>query len=155
MKKCKFCEIINGNIPGQIVYRDDTVIALLDVHPRAKGHTLICPIQHHADMFDMPESTLRELMAVTKRLAQHYRETLGATGANILNASGVDAQQSVFHYHLHLLPRYPGDGIDAWPGMLEWKGDINEVLKVVKMKQNVEGTQQGGAPDNLTGAGDL
>ena len=139
--KCKFCEIINGNIPAQVVYRDDTVIALLDIHPHSRGHTLVCPIQHYADMCDMPESTFRDVMTAAQRIAQHYRETLGATGTNILNASGKDAQQSVFHYHLHLLPRYPGDGIDAWPQMPDWKGDLDEILKLARIEHEKERTQ--------------
>jgi histidine triad (HIT) family protein len=133
-KRCKFCDIIRGKVHGRIVYRDKDVIAFFVRHHRAKGHTLICPIKHYADMFDMPEKTFRALMGVTHRLARHYRDTMGATGVNILNASGVDAQQSVFHYHLHLLPRFPADGIDAWPKMPEWKGDLDELLDIVRVK---------------------
>ena len=132
---CIFCDIICGKAPGRIVYRDDTTIAFFVRHPRAKGHTLVCPVEHHADMLCMPQSVFEKLMAVAHGLARHYRDVLGATGVNILNASGVDAQQSVFHYHLHLLPRYPGDGIDAWPRMPEWRGDLDELLQKVLSEQ--------------------
>jgi histidine triad (HIT) family protein len=89
----------------------------------------------------MPKSVFEKLMGVAHGLARHYRDVLGATGVNILNASGEDAQQSVFHYHLHLLPRYPGDGIDAWPHMpeWEWEGDLDELLREVQIKDG--GTQ--------------
>ncbi len=141
-KECPFCDIARGAAPGRIVYRDDKVIAFFVRHPRAKGHTLVCPVQHHADMFDMPEGTFRHLMAVTQRLAHHFRDRLGATGANILNASGVDAQQSVLHYHLHLLPRFPNDEIDAWPRMPVWEGDLGELLEIVRMDVEDKGNTQ-------------
>ena len=131
---CIFCDISSGQEPGRIVYRDDLTIAFFVRHHRAKGHTLICPVEHFADMFCMPQHVFTHLMGVTHQLALHYRRVLGATGVNILNASGVDAQQSVFHYHLHLLPRYPGDGIDAWPHMPEWEGDQDDLLRKVQIK---------------------
>ena len=132
--KCIFCEIITGDAFGRVVYRDETVIAFFARHPCAKGHTLICPVEHHADMLCMPQTVFENLMGVAHRLARHYRDVLGATGVNILNASGADAQQSVLHHHLHLLPRYPGDGIDAWPRMPEWQGDLDQLLCEVQIK---------------------
>ena len=131
---CIFCNIINGDAPGRIVYRDETTIAFFVCHPSAKGHTLICPVEHHADMLCMPQNVFEQLMGVAHRLALHYQNVLGATGVNILNASGADAQQSIFHYHLHLLPRFPGDGIDAWPCMPEWEGNLDELLNIVQIK---------------------
>ena len=131
---CIFCDIINGDAPGRIVYRDGMTIAFFPRRPNARGHTLICPVEHHADMLCMPQAAFESMLVVTHRLARHYRDELGATGVNILNASGADAQQSVFHCHLHLLPRFPGDGLDTWPNIPEWQGDLDELLRQVQIR---------------------
>ncbi len=112
---CVFCEIIARRAPGLILYEDDTVISFLSNRPYVWGHTLIVPKAHHADFYDTPADVLAKLAAACQTHALHYRATARATGVNLLHASGADAQQSVFHFHFHLLPRFADDGVDAWP----------------------------------------
>jgi histidine triad (HIT) family protein len=115
MTDCVFCEIVAGQAPALIVDEDEGTLSFLSIRPGAYGHTLIVPKAHYADLFDVPVETAGQLAQTAKRLALRYREKIGATGCNLLHASGAAGQQSVFHIHLHLLPRFSGDGIDAWP----------------------------------------
>jgi histidine triad (HIT) family protein len=109
---CLFCRIIKGEVPALIVYEDDMLCAIADVSPVTIGHTLIISKQHYADIFGMPEVPLRQVMVVAQKLAMLYKRGLNAQAVNILSASGKAAHQSVFHFHVHLIPRYEDDGVD-------------------------------------------
>lgn len=111
---CVFCKIVNNEVKALKVYESEDVLAFLDVNPVSLGHTLIIPKKHYVCIFDIPDEILKEIISVSKMLAKTYREKLNITGVNILHASGKDAQQSVFHFHIHLIPRYPNDGLDLW-----------------------------------------
>ena len=111
---CIFCKIVNNEADSFKIYEDDKVLAFLDINPTSVGHTLIIPKYHYENVFDIPKEILEKIVSVTKMLAEKYKEKLSATGVNILHASGKDAQQSVFHFHMHLVPRYPQDGMDLW-----------------------------------------
>jgi histidine triad (HIT) family protein len=112
MKQCIFCKIISGQAPAYKVYEDDKILAFLDTKPFTNGHTLIIPKVHYDDMLDIPEDVLSRIILMAKQLALKYKDILKAEGFNIRQSSGVIAHQDVLHYHLHLVPRYQGDGLE-------------------------------------------
>lgn len=109
-----FCKIINGEMPCHKIYEDEETLAFLDINPASKGHTLIIPKKHYVNIHDVDEETLNFIMKTTKKMSAKLKQKLNASGINIVNASGKDAQQSVFHIHFHVVPRYEGDGLDLW-----------------------------------------
>lgn len=110
--ECVFCEIIKGTSPSTKVYEDEHVLAFLDKNPVAQNHTLIVTKKHYSGLYDIPESELKHLLVAAKRITLRYKVDYGFLGVNILHASGADAQQSMMHFHLHLVPRRHGDGLD-------------------------------------------
>ena len=113
MAKCVFCDIIRGKAPAQIIYEDGVSFAFAPRFPISAGHTLIVPKAHAADLFDIAPDALVAVILATQRIARALLEC-GAEGVNLLHASRLAAQQSVFHFHIHLVPRYAGDGLDLW-----------------------------------------
>lgn len=111
---CVFCRIINKELPSTIIYEDDIVIALVPKETVSIGHTLLIPKQHFENIFDVEENVFSHFSKVMKKLSVDLVKEHSATGINILNASGKDAQQSVQHLHFHLVPRYSNDGLDMW-----------------------------------------
>ncbi|MDC3417268.1 HIT family protein [Aquibacillus salsiterrae] len=111
---CIFCKIINGDIPSAKVYEDDQVYAFLDISQVTKGHTLVIPKQHAKDIYDTPEDVAKNLFSRVPKLANAIKEAYQPVGINILNNNGEQAGQSVFHLHIHLIPRYgEEDGFGA------------------------------------------
>lgn len=106
---CIFCKIINGDIPSRRIYEDDNFVVMMDVSPASKGHSLLLPKEHYANLFEMPDELLEELLKVAKKAAALLKDSLGADGINLLQNNGVAAGQTVFHYHMHLIPRYDGE----------------------------------------------
>jgi diadenosine tetraphosphate (Ap4A) HIT family hydrolase len=116
---CVFCEIVAGAAPAVRVYEDDDFLGLLDIRPFTRGHTLVIPKQHSVDLTDTPAPTLAGLIAVGQRIARAARASgLGATGTNIAINDGKSAFQTVFHIHLHVIPRRDGDKASFVKGML-------------------------------------
>jgi histidine triad (HIT) family protein len=113
---CIFCAIAAGEAPAQVVDSDDRTVAFLDINPATRGHSLVIPRAHAVDLFDLPEEDLHATVTAARRLAQQMRETIKPDGINVLNAAGRAAWQSVFHFHLHVIPRYEGD-----PLKLPWR----------------------------------
>lgn len=107
---CIFCKIIAGKASCFKVYEDNLVLAFLARDPVLDGHTLIIPKKHAADIRDIDDESLARVAVATKKLANLYADKLGADGFNLRNNSGAIAHQDVFHFHLHLIPRYKGDG---------------------------------------------
>jgi histidine triad (HIT) family protein len=105
MKNCIFCKIISKKSPCWKIYEDDLVIAFLDIYPACEGHTLVVPKKHYKDIYDIPEIYLERIVSVCKRLAIQYKKTLGVKAVNLVHGSGKDAQQDVFHFHFHIIPR--------------------------------------------------
>ncbi|WUI01199.1 HIT domain-containing protein [Spirillospora sp. NBC_00431] len=112
--ECVFCDLLKSDT-GHWVAREFSVAAFAPLHPLAPGHTLVIPTDHYADIFDIPPGPLAEIMAFVQRLAKAVRVTLGASGVNVLHASGPGSEQSVPHLHFHLIPRWPDDEISTWP----------------------------------------
>ena len=103
---CIFCKIINGDIPSRKLYEDDKFIVILDVGPASKGHALILPKEHYANIYEMPEDLCAEAMKVAKKMVAKMTDALQADGFNILQNNGEAAGQTVFNFHMHLIPRY-------------------------------------------------
>ena len=131
MTDCVICSLISGSIPAWVVHRDARVICFLPKEMEVYGHTVIAPIEHYPDIYSGSEESMAALMAAARSLALHYRQQLGASGVNLLHASGASAQQSVGHMHLHLLPRFDSDGVDAWPAFPGTETSKHEFLAVV------------------------
>ena len=112
MKKddCIFCKIASGEIPSRTVYEDEKFRVILDMGPAAKGHALVLPKDHYQDLFEIPEETAAEAVIIGKRTAEKIRKALKADGYNLVQNNGAAAGQTVPHFHLHLIPRYEGDG---------------------------------------------
>ena len=110
MKKddCIFCKLANGEIPTRSIYEDEDFKVMLDAGPAAKGHALIVPKAHYADIYELPGELAAEAMKLAKRMATHMTTVLNCDGFNILQNNGEEAGQTVFHYHMHLIPRYKG-----------------------------------------------
>ena len=116
---CVFCEIVAEAAPAVRVYEDDDILGILDIRPFSRGHTLVIPKQHSVDLTDTPVSTLAAMMAVGKRIAGATRVSgLAATGNDVAINDGKSAMQSVFHIHLHVIPRRDGDKVSFVKGML-------------------------------------
>jgi histidine triad (HIT) family protein len=114
---CIFCKIIARTAEALIIHEDDRTISVLALHPTVPGHTAVVPKTHYADIYSIPDDVLADLVVACKLHALRWRERAGATGVNILNASGLDAEQSIFHFHFHLLPRFANDGYRTWPAI--------------------------------------
>jgi histidine triad (HIT) family protein len=108
--QCVFCEIVNGTSPASWVYQDDTVVAFMDIQPITQGHMLVLPREHAVLITDINEPAAMRTFKIARRLAAVARHTLGASGINILVMDGEAAYQDVPHFHVHVIPRYPGDG---------------------------------------------
>ena len=120
MSDCIFCKLANGEIPTTALYEDDDFKIILDMGPASKGHALILPKEHHADLFDMPDELIGKAFALAKKAAAKLKRVLGADGINIVQNNGSAEGQTVFHFHIHLIPRYEGEPvIVGWnPGKL-------------------------------------
>lgn len=119
-ENCIFCKILNGDIPSTKIYEDDQFAIMLDIGPASFGHALILPKDHYANIFEMPEEVLSKSICLAKTFGEKLVKALGADGLNLVQNNGTAAGQTVFHYHLHLIPRYDGDSVgDLWtPGSL-------------------------------------
>ena len=133
MENCIFCKIIGGEIPSNTIYEDDEFKVILDASPASKGHALILPKEHYADIYEIDEKTAGHAMQLAKKLAKHMTDVLKCDGFNIVQNNGEVAGQTVFHFHMHLIPRYKGDqvGITWHPGELS-DADKEEILLKVK-----------------------
>lgn len=106
MSECIFCKIIDGSIPSAKIYEDEHVYAFMDIMPLTKGHTLIIPKNHKENVYDLSEEEASNLFKVVPKIASALKESFGPLGMNLLNNNGAPAGQSVFHFHLHFIPRY-------------------------------------------------
>jgi histidine triad (HIT) family protein len=122
---CIFCKIVAGEIPSTIVAEDDRTIAFMDISPATRGHALVIPRRHARDLLEIDAEDLDACAQAAQRLARAAKERLGADGVNVLNSCGAAAWQTVFHFHLHVIPRYDDD-----PLRLPWipeQGDQDEI----------------------------
>ena len=132
---CIFCKLANGDIPTNTIYEDADFRVILDASPATKGHALILPKQHYANMFEIDDEVLAKAAKLAKKVITHEKEVLGCDGYNVLQNNGEAAGQTVFHFHMHLIPRYKDDAAEfGWkPGELDEKTK-QEVLEKVAAK---------------------
>ena len=122
---CLFCKIIAGELPSQIIDSDDRTISFMDISPATRGHALVVPRNHARDLLEIDRDDLEATIVAAQRLARRVKERLAADGVNLLNSCGQAAWQTVFHFHIHVIPRYEDD-----PLRLPWKphpGDSDEI----------------------------
>lgn len=133
MSDCIFCKIAEGDIPSATIYEDEDFRVILDLGPASKGHALIIPKHHAENIYDLSDETAAKVMVLAKKMAAKLTEAFQCDGFNILQNNGKIAGQTVFHFHLHLIPRYKGDNIKlGWvPGTLtdELREEILNKLK--------------------------
>lgn len=118
---CIFCKIIAGEIPSATVYEDEDFKAIMDIFPAAKGHVIILPKKHHANLFELEEDIAAKALPVARKIARALQSELGCDGMNLLQNNGEAAGQTIFHFHMHLIPRYLEDQVKTtWaPGKYE------------------------------------
>ncbi|HWI23267.1 MAG TPA: HIT family protein [Baekduia sp.] len=114
--ECLFCKLARGEIPAAIVDQDEHSVVFLDIAPANRGHLLVIPREHSADIHEIDAAGLARLHQTAQRMAARLVQRLGCDGVNILQSSGAAAWQSVFHFHIHVIPRYAGD-----PLVLPWQ----------------------------------
>ncbi|HEY8303126.1 MAG TPA: HIT family protein [Solirubrobacteraceae bacterium] len=127
---CIFCKIVAGQLPATIVDEDERTVAFMDLNPATRGHALVVPRVHAADLLSIEASELAAVACAAQRLAIHAKERLNADGVNVINSCGAAAWQTVFHFHLHVIPRYQGD-----PMRLPWlpaPGDPEEIAAAAR-----------------------
>ncbi|MGN7398359.1 HIT family protein [Cytobacillus praedii] len=114
MNDCIFCKIVNGDIPSSKVFENEHVMAFLDISQITKGHTLIIPKIHNENIYDLSPEAARNIFEVVPQIANAIKEQFNPIGMNVITNTGEQAGQTVFHYHMHLIPRYgSGDGFGA------------------------------------------
>lgn len=128
MSDCVFCAIVSGDAPAEIIDSDEHTIAFMDINPATRGHALVIPRRHSRDLMEIDADDLQHTTIAAQRLGRRMGETLDAAGFNLLNACGLVAWQSVFHFHIHVIPRYEDD-----PLKLPWiprGADFEEIRRV-------------------------
>ena len=133
MENCIFCKIANGEIPAATLYENENFRVILDLGPASKGHALILPKSHAANIYELSDEMAAKAMILAKKMATAMTAALKCDGFNIVQNNGECAGQTVFHFHMHLIPRYKGDqvGITWKPGELS-DADKEEILLKVK-----------------------
>lgn len=122
---CIFCKIANGEIPSTTLYEDEDFRVILDLGPATRGHALLLPKNHFANLFELDDETAQKAILVAKKMAGKMKAALGADGFNLVQNNGEAAGQTVFHFHMHLIPRYEGDQVG-----LTWKpGELTDEMK--------------------------
>src|SRR5919107_517676 len=127
---CIFCKIVAGEIPSTRVHEDERTIAFMDINPGTRGHLLVIPREHSADLLEIGAEDLAACALTAQRMARLVKERLGADGVNLVNSCGAVAWQTVFHFHIHVIPRYAGD-----PLRLPWQpapGDRDEIAAAAR-----------------------
>ena len=131
---CLFCGIVAGDVPAQIVDSDEHTVAFMDINPATRGHALVVPRKHAADLMEVSEQDLAHAMTAARRLARRMEEALDPDGYNILIACRPAAWQTIFHYHLHVIPRYEDD-----PLKLPWIPRGAEADEIAAIAERIRG----------------
>ncbi len=122
---CIFCKIVAGEIPATIVEQDEQTLTFMDIAPATRGHALVIPKRHATDVYEIEPEQLVAVTAAAQRQALRVRDRLGADGVNLLNSCGASAWQTVFHFHIHVIPRYVGD-----PLVLPWTPEPGDMAAI-------------------------
>ena len=130
---CLFCKIASGEIPSSKVYEDADTFAFLDIKPVNPGHLLVIPKEHYENIFEVPTEILTRMIETMKKMAHALKDSLGIENGNIVMNNGEHAGQTVFHAHLHFIPRHPNDGnSNLWLGKAYEEGQANEIVEKLK-----------------------
>lgn len=132
MENCIFCKIANGEIPSATLYEDEDFRVILDLGPASKGHALILPKAHAANIYELPDETAGKAMILAKHMATRLRDGLHCDGFNIVQNNGEIAGQTVFHFHMHLIPRYEGDTVTV-----KWEEHPMEDVDMEQLRQDI------------------
>ena len=132
-ENCIFCKIANGGIPSATLYEDEDFRVILDLGPATRGHALILPKEHYANVIALPEEVTAKAFILAKKMAAKMMEVLHCDGVNVVQNNGEAAGQTVFHFHMHLIPRYKDDKVNVgWePGSIDENG-IDELKKLIE-----------------------
>ncbi|HEX3805013.1 MAG TPA: HIT family protein [Solirubrobacteraceae bacterium] len=128
VEDCIFCKIVAREIPAQIVDEDEETLAFMDIAPATRGHLLVIPKRHATDLWEIEPEQLKAVAGAAQRMALRIRDRLEADGVNLINSCGPAAWQTVFHFHIHVIPRYAGD-----PLKLPWvpaPGDMDAIAAI-------------------------
>ena len=129
---CIFCKIAAGEIPSKTIYEDDRFRVILDLNPATRGHGLILPKNHYANLYELPEETAGEVMKLAKKMAQIMTDKLKCDGFNLVQNNGEQAGQTVFHFHMHLIPRDKDDGqVLGWKEQSTTQEELEEVKNII------------------------
>ncbi len=132
-KNCIFCKIIGSEIPSATLYEDDFFKVILDISPAAKGHAILIPKKHIANIFELDEETASKALLVVAKVARAMKEELKCDGLNILQNNGEAAGQTVFHFHIHLIPRFTGDSVNMnWKQGSYGDGEANALAEALR-----------------------
>jgi histidine triad (HIT) family protein len=131
---CIFCKILAGELPAQIVDEDERTVAFMDIAPATRGHALVIPRKHATDLLGIEPDDLQAVAVAAQRLAARAKERLGADGVNLLNSCGSAAWQTVFHFHVHVIPRYSDD-----PLRLPWVPEQGDPAQIATTAQELKG----------------
>ena len=132
---CLFCGIVAGDVPAQIVDSDEHTVAFMDINPATRGHALVVPRTHSTDLFDVSDEDLERTLRAARRLARRIDEALGPDGFNLLNSCRPAAWQTVFHFHVHVIPRYDDD-----PLKLPWIPRGAEAPEIERIAEEIRGS---------------
>ncbi len=134
-KDCIFCKIANGEIPSATIYENSDFRVFLDVAPANRGHALIVPKEHFKDIFDIDAVTAGKLFSLATEVARAMKSVLNCDGMNIVQNNGIVAGQTVFHFHLHLIPRYENDNVNiGWQPGDSVSSELQELAKEIRNK---------------------
>ena len=128
---CLFCGIVEGSIPSQTIDSDEHTVTFMDIAPATPGHALVVPRRHSSDLLEIEQEDLNATVLAAQRLARRMKQVLEADGVNLLNSCGAVAWQTVFHFHIHVVPRYEDD-----PLKLPWipeEGDQDEIARYARV----------------------
>ena len=129
---CIFCKIAAGEIPSKTIYEDEKYREMLDLGPATRGHALILPKNHYANLFELPEEDAKEVICLAKKMATIMKDKLGCDGFNLVQNNGEAAGQTVFHFHMHLIPRYENDGQEiGWKPGSPSQDELEEIKKQI------------------------
>lgn len=130
---CIFCKLANGQIPTKTIYEDDGYKVILDLGPATKGHALILPKNHYANIYELPEEDACNVIKIAKKMAIRMTDKLGCDGFNIVQNNGEAAGQTVFHFHMHLIPRYKNDGQTiGWKPGEPSSDELDSIVDIIK-----------------------
>ena len=135
-ENCIFCKLANGDIPTATLYEDDDFRVILDAGPAAKGHALIIPKEHYANLYELSDELAAKVLVLAKKMIKKLTDILGCDGYNIVQNNGEAAGQTVFHFHMHLIPRYVKDGNQeklSWNHLDLPENELDEIYQKLKL----------------------